>query len=134
MKSDPAPNPPPHPSTGADFMSVADDADDHLFSALSSQSPFFVVGLYILSNPDPDLRKRVKLKLLPISTPDASAVLLFRGRSCVRLRVREIKNTVKRVWRGCGEWGVGRGLSRHASIGLTVTARMRVGGRGGLSF
>lgn len=83
-------------------MSVADDGDGHLFSALSSQSPFFVVGLYILSNPDPDLRKRVKLKLLPISTPDASAVLLFRGRSCVRLRVREIKNTVKRVWRGGG--------------------------------
>lgn len=107
-------------------MSVADDGDDHLFSALSSQSPFFVVGLYILSNPDPDLRKRVKLKLVPISTPDASAVLLFRGRSCVRLRVREIKNTVKRVWGG--------GLSRPASIGLTVTARMRVGGSGGLSF
>lgn len=88
-------------------MSVADDGDGHLFSALSSQSPFFffVVGLYILSNPDPDLRKRVKLKLVPISTPDASAVLLFRGRSCVRLRVREIKNKVKRVWGG-GGWGV----------------------------
>lgn len=108
------------PPSGADFMCVADYGDDHLFSALSSQSAILLWDFTFFQT-------RVSGPVWNLSFCQfwPSAVLLFRSRSCVRLRVREIKNTLK----GRVVVVVGAGwLSHPALAGLTVTARIVIGG------